>query len=242
MRSTRLVAGLLCAIGVAAVLAAPALMAGSEPINYVNINKIKAEGLQRSQAMELASWLTDVYAPRLTGSPMSQKAAEWAVAKMKEWGLVNVKIEPWVNRNGFERGWTNDKFYLAAVAPDRFPIPGTPTAWTPGTEGLVSGEVALVTAATEADLAAYKGKLQGKWVLTQAAPDVAAYWKAPASRYTEEELAALEAWPSPQPEFGVTPPAGPPAGGRGGMGAMAARNASSASSGRPISSNRSPIQ
>jgi hypothetical protein len=44
----------------------------------------------------------------------------------------------------------------------------------------VSGEVVLVTATTDADLAAYKGKLKGKWVLTQAAPDVAAYWTAPA--------------------------------------------------------------
>ena len=237
MRSTRVVAGLFCAIAAAAVLAGPVLKAGSEPINYADINKIKAEGLQRSQAMDLASWLTDVYAPRLTGSPMSQKAAEWTAAKLKEYGLVNVKIEPWVNRNGFERGWTNDKFYLAAVAPEKFPIPGTPTAWTPGTEGLVSGDVVLVTATTEADLAAYKGKLKGKWVLTQAAPDVAAYWKPQATRYTAEELAALEAWPAPQPEFGLTPPggraggpgaqapAGPPAGGRGGAGPMAARAA-----------------
>ena len=36
--------------------------------------------------------------------------------------------------NGFPRGWTNDKFYLAAVSPQAFPIPGTPSAWTPGTE------------------------------------------------------------------------------------------------------------
>jgi hypothetical protein len=100
-----------------AAVCRPVLRAGSEPLNYVDINKIKAEGLQRSQVMDLASWLTDVYAPRLTGSPMSQKAAEWTVAKLKEYGLVNVKIEPWVNRNGFERGWTNDKFYLAAWRP-----------------------------------------------------------------------------------------------------------------------------
>ena len=237
MKRSRVFAGVLCALAAVAVLAAPALKAGSEPLNYADINKIKAEGLQRSQVMDLASWLTDVYAPRLTGSPMSQKAAEWTVAKLKEYGLVNVKIEPWVNRNGFERGWTNDKFYLAAVAPEKFPIPGTPTAWTPGTDGLVSGEVVLVTATTEADLAPYKGQLKGKWVLTQAPPDVAAYWKPQATRHTAEELAALEAWPAPQPEFGVTPPggraggpgapmpAGPPAGGRGAMGAMAARNA-----------------
>ena len=202
----------LCAVVVTTIVAGPALRAGSEPINYVDINKIKAEGLQRSQAMALASWLTDVYAPRLTGSPGFQRAADWTIAKMKEWGLVNVKVEPWVNRNGFERGWTNDKYYVAAVTPERFPIPGTPTAWTPGTDGPVSGEVVLVTATSEAELAQYKGKLRGKWILTQAAPDVAAYWKPQATRYTVDELAELEAWPAPQAELGVQAPAA----GRGG--------------------------
>ena len=41
--------------------------------------------------MDVASWLTDVHGPRLSGSPSIQKAGEWAVAKMKEWGLENVR-------------------------------------------------------------------------------------------------------------------------------------------------------
>ena len=203
------------ALVLATLLAVLPLLAQSETINYVDINKIKAEGLQRSQVMELNSWLSDVYAPRVTGSPTIEKAAQWAMGKLKEWGLVNVKIEPWVNRNGFDRGWTNDKFYLAAVSPERFAIPGTPTAWTPGTNGLVTGDVVLVTAATADDLAPFKGKLKGKWVMTQAAPDVAAYWEASARRHTPEQLAALEG-PQPQPEFGVTPPQPPARGRRGG--------------------------
>lgn len=152
-----------------AILLALPLGAVSENINYADINKIKTEGMQHSQVMELNSWLADVYAPRLTGSPMAEKAATWVVGKLKEWGLVNAKIEPWENRNGFDRGWTNDKFYMEAVAPDRFPIPGTPTAWTPGTTGLQSGEAVMFTATFQGDLAkyqqdlaAYKGKLKGK--------------------------------------------------------------------------------
>jgi carboxypeptidase Q len=175
-----------------ALVAALPLLAQSEKINYEDINKIKAEGMQRSQVMELNSWLSDVYAPRLTGSPMFDEAAKWVMGKMKEWGLTNVRMEAWTDRRGFDRGWTNDKFYMEAVSPNRFPIPGTPTAWTPGTNGLVSGDVVLVTATTAEELAPLKGKLKGRWVITQAAPDVAAMWEAPAKRYTADQLTALE--------------------------------------------------
>ena len=63
----------------------------TETINLTDINKIKAEGVQHSQVMELNSWLSDVYGPRLTGSPAIEQAADWAMGKMKQWGLVNVK-------------------------------------------------------------------------------------------------------------------------------------------------------
>ncbi len=231
----------LCVLVATAIFVALPLLATNENINYDDLNKIKTEGMQRSQVMELNSWLDDVYAPRLTGSPMAEKAAGWAMGKMKEWGLVNVKLEPWTDRNGINRGWSNDKFYMASVSPERFPIPGTPTAWTPGTNGLVSGEVVLVTATTQEELNEYKGKVSGKWVLTQPAPDVAAFWDPQARRYTDAELARMEAAQVPRNEFGVplpgarqgapaqAPPArqggpaaqaapGQPAGGRGGPG------------------------
>lgn len=207
MNRKRLLAKLAVAALIVLAAASPILLAVGENINYADINKIKAEGMQRSQVMELCSWLSDVYAPRLTGSPTAMKAAEWAVARMKEWGLSNVKIEPWVNRNGFDRGWTNDKYYVEVIAPERFPVPGTPTGWTPGTNGLVVGEVALVAATTEEELAAFKGKLSGKWVLTQTPPDVPAYWEPQARRYKADELASLEVFPAPQAEFGAPGPA-----------------------------------
>ena len=53
---------------------------------------------------------------------------------MLEWGLVNVKREPW---GPFRHGWSNEKLYLHATAPQRYPIIGFPKAWTPGTRGLV---------------------------------------------------------------------------------------------------------
>ena len=212
------------ACAVMAAAAALPLGAASERIDYEALNKIKQQGLSAasSQVMDVASWLTDVHGPRLTGSAGTQKAGEWAVAKLKEWGLQTVALEPWADKgNNFPYGWTNEKFYMAAVSPQAFAIPGTPTAWTPGTNGLVRGDVILVTETTQEDLQKYAGKLKGKWILTQAAPDVAAFWAPQATRQTAEELEKMELATPPGPEFGVAGPNGGRgnAAGRGGFGA-----------------------
>jgi len=214
------------AAGLAAALATLPLGAAGDKIDYQAISKIKEQGLQpqNSKVMEISSWLTDVYGPRLTGSPNTQKAGEWAVAKMKEWGLQNVALEKWPDQTMFPRGWASEKFYMAAVSPQAFPIPGTPSGWTPGTTGLVHGDVILVSETTQEDVQKYAGKLKGKWVLTQAAPDVAAYWSAPATRTSMEELERMELATPPGPEFGVAAPpsgrfGGPFGGGRGQGGA-----------------------
>ena len=95
--------------------------------------KIKEEGFQRSRVMEITSWLTDVYGPRVTNSPGFRKAGEWAVKEMKSWGLANVKLEPF---GPFGRGWSNEKFYAMATTPGgSFPLIGMSQVWTPGTDG-----------------------------------------------------------------------------------------------------------
>jgi len=192
----------------------------TDAIDYAALGRIRAEGLQNSQVMELASWMTDVYGPRLSGSPNLQKAGEWAAATMKDWGLQNIALEPWANQTMFPRGWTNDKFYLAAVSPQSYPITGMSTAWTPGTNGLVAGDAVLVTETDEASLKKLTGTLRGKFVLTDPAPDVAAFWTPTAQRYTKAELDEMEMATPRGPEFGTAPPAAGRAGGApGGRGA-----------------------
>jgi hypothetical protein len=151
------------AVGAAALAAALPLLAAGERIDYDAISRIKEQGMQpqSSQVMEISSWLTDVYGPRLTGSPNTLKAAEWAAGRMKEWGLRNVSLEKWAAQQGFDRGWANEKFYMAAVSPQAFAIPGTPVGWTPGTAGLVRGEAVLVTETAPEDFQKYTGKLKG---------------------------------------------------------------------------------
>lgn len=181
--------------------------------------------MQNSQVMELASWMTDVHGPRLSGSPNIQKAGEWAVATMKQWGLQNVALEPWTDQSQFPRGWSNDKFYLAAVSPQAFPMTAMSTAWTPGTNGSIRGEAVLVTSTDAAEVQKLAGTLRGKFVLTQTPPDVSAYWTPQAERYTKEQLDAMENAPR-LPELGAPAAAGrggAPAG-RGGAGAGAPFN------------------
>ena len=236
-------ASLVSAAAIAVLVAGTLPLRATENIDYDGINKIKQTGLNAatSKVMEIMSYLTDVYGPRLTGSPNVKKAADWAVGQMKEWGLTNVAEEPWTlcpaetaalaagqqaggGRGGntpascgFPRGWVNEKFYLAAVSPQQFPIPGTPTGWTPGTNGLVRGDVAMVTGTTLEDLKAHAGQLKGKWLLRAEAPDVPAYWTAPAHRYTQADLDAFEN-PAHPAELGVTPPGGRQGGAAGGRG------------------------
>ena len=198
----------------------------AQQIDMSAIDRIKDEGMNRSQVMELASYLTDVYGPRLTGSPNIKAAGDWAVSRMQSWGLVNVSLEPWENRRGFDRGWSNDKFYLASVEPQAFPILGTPVAWTPGTTGLVRGEVVCVLGTTEAALAQFKGRLKGTFVMTAPAPNVPAFFDQPlALRQTTEQLDRMQAArpaagrgaapttaPAGQPPPGQPPAGQPPAG------------------------------
>src|SRR5262245_13839726 len=76
-----------------------------ERVDLDAIYKIKDEGLNRSQVMDIMSYLTDVHGPRLTNSPQMKAAADWAKKKLSEWELVHVKYEPYA----FGRGWSNEK-------------------------------------------------------------------------------------------------------------------------------------
>ena len=67
------------------------LAQSAEPVDLDAITRIKAEGFERSQVMDMAWWLTEVHGPRLTNSPQMRAAADWTVKKLTEWGLANVE-------------------------------------------------------------------------------------------------------------------------------------------------------
>ena len=51
--------------------------------------KIRREATDRSQLMRTLQVLTDLYGPRLTGSPNLKGASEWVVKETTAWGLKN---------------------------------------------------------------------------------------------------------------------------------------------------------
>jgi carboxypeptidase Q len=164
----------------------------TEKIDLDAIYKIKDEGLQRSKVMEIESYLTDVYGPRLTGSPNIREAADWAQKTMKEWGLAQVHLETFP----FGRGWQNQRFVAMAMTPRAYPLIGFPVAWSPGTNGPVTGNAATADIQTEEDFAKYRGTLRGKFVLISPVRNVPAQFEAPGHRFTEAELVELAKQPA----------------------------------------------
>ena len=178
----------LSLLAVSALLALPIAAQLQETVDLTAMAKIREEGLQRSKVMETASYLTDVFGPRLTNSPNIKAAANWTTKKMTEWGLTKVNLETW---GPFGRGWSNERTYVAMVKPYSFPLIAYPRAWTPGTAGTVKGDVVLAIINTPADAEDCRGKLRGKFVMTAQASTLAAQFRAPGSRITDEQLQTL---------------------------------------------------
>lgn len=178
------------AVVVAAAVAFP-LAQSSERLDYDALYKMKDEGLQRSQVMDITSFLTDVHGPRLTNSPSYKAAADYVQKIMTDWGLSNVHTEGFP----FGQGWSNERMVAHAVTPSRWPIIAYPKAWTPGVDGVLTAEAILAPIETMADFEKFKGKLKGKVVLTAPARDVAASFQPLASRFSDDDLAAMTQLP-----------------------------------------------
>jgi carboxypeptidase Q len=181
-----------------AAIAAPFIGAQTEKLDFPMLGRIRDEGLSRSQVMDHVSWLSDVYGPRLTGSPAIQQASEWAMKKFNEWGLANVHQERWA----FGKGWSLERFSAHLVEPQIQPIIGYPHEWSAATKGTVTAAVVRVRIASEADFATYRGTLAGQIVLTQPARRVRMLEGPIVLRMDDRWAAEAETTPVPEPQAG----------------------------------------
>ena len=119
------------------------------------------EGLNRSEAMVMASELMDGIGARLTNSQNFRRAADWAIQRMATLGLTNVHREQF----DFGLGWNVESFRAAMVAPRRHDLTAIPVAWSPPTEGVLRAAVVVAPMSKTEHFAAWKGKLAGKVVM-----------------------------------------------------------------------------
>src|SRR6201991_1385208 len=133
------------------------------------LGRIRKEAIDRSQIMKTMHMLTDVYGPRLTGSPNHKAAAEWAIKQMTSWGLQNAHLEPW---DFGHPGWLNERLTAHIIAPVKDPLVCEVLAWTPGTTNTVTApavQLILPDKPTQDELTAYlntqKEKVKGRIVM-----------------------------------------------------------------------------
>ena len=164
--------------------------AQDEPLHREAIARIREEGFQRSQVMDIAGVITDVLGPRVTASARMRKAQAWAQGKMQEMGLVRTVLEPFAEHTA---SWDNLYTSLHLVEPDYQPLIGYPYAFTPGTDGRVVAEAMVAIVRSREDLDALRGKVRGKIVLTALPPELPPRFGPDAERFSDDALARMEA-------------------------------------------------
>src|SRR5581483_10913720 len=120
-----------------AILPALAQAPGLASVN----TQLREQETKDSQLMWWLHEVSDVYGPRLTGSPGLRAAQDFAVGQMEKWGFSNVHLEAW---NFNHPGWQNWELEANAISPFQQPLNVRAVAWTPGTNGPVQGPALVV--------------------------------------------------------------------------------------------------
>jgi carboxypeptidase Q len=182
---------------------APALAQDAADINA----KIRKEETDNSQIMRTMHFLTDVYGPRLTGSPNLKAAGEWAIKQMTAWGFENGHLEAW---DFGHPGWSNERFSGFINSPVKDTLTCEVLSWTPGTNGPVTAnayQMTLPEKPTQEELTAYlatqKDKVKGKIVLAGKQQIVPVTLTPPARRQDDKQ--AKERYDPNNPNAGQRP-------------------------------------
>src|ERR1043166_4162336 len=212
------------ALGLIATLFCLPLLAQSQSDKDL-LERISKEEQTNSQIMETMHMFTDVYGPRLTGSPNHKAAAEWAVKQMTSWGFDNAHLEPWDFKHP---GWLNERLTAHIIAPVKDPLVCEVLAWTPSTKGTVQAkavQLVLPERTTQDQLTTFfasnKSRVTGKIVLVGKAAVVPVNLNPPPKRQTDEQAqqrygpnARPFAFPTPSPTPTPAPNAPRPLTGR----------------------------
>ncbi len=193
-RSTRLVCSLIV------ILSFVPALCSQEKVDLETISRIRYEGFHNSKVMEYASGLMDSIGERLTGSPNMKRANEWTRDQFTAMGLSNAHLESW---GPFGRGWANQYVNARMTSPDLVPLIVYAKAWTPGTNGVVTGKCIRVNIEKKEDFDKYKGKLAGMIVIMGPDAEVKPITEVPYKRLSDDDLAKTGEYqiPGERPPF-----------------------------------------
>lgn len=170
---------------------------------------MKEEGMKNSQIMKTMHYLSDVYGPRLTGSPNHKMAAEWAVKQMQAWGFENGRLEAW---DFGHPGWLNERLSAHIISPVKDSLVCEVLAWTPSTRGVARGkayQMTLPERPTQDVLNAYfekeKLKVRGKMILIGKPQTIPVNFNPPPKRRSNDAAQPPFARPSSSPSASPTP-------------------------------------
>ena len=174
----------------------------TENIDLTMYARIRQEGFNHSHVMEFGGALADGIGPRLTGSPNMAKANAWTRDTLTKIGLENAHLEDW---GEFGMGWQQINTWARIVSPDPEPLWMQAAPWSPATSGPVTGEAVYMDLQSEKDLDKFKGTLSGKIVLLGAMRPTPDITEPLFHRYTTEELAEMETYPTGEGRRGGAP-------------------------------------
>ena len=114
----------------------------AQDVKLADVNAaIRKEGMENSQVMHTLHILTDLYGPRLTGSPNHVNAAKWVAREMQAWGFDKTELEPW---DFGHPGWVNERNTGLMLKPVQDTLTYEVLAWTPSTKGEVTAEAVSI--------------------------------------------------------------------------------------------------
>ena len=185
------------AVAGALVLAALPLRGVRADATDAQIAQIIDEGLSHSQAMVNASELMDGIGPRLTNSENFDKAAAWALAKFKTYGLDNIHAESYP----FGVSWNLDSWSATMIEPRMVVMRSIPVAWSPPTNGTLSAPVILAPMTKKENFDKWRSKLAGKIVLVSLPGEASQSDKPMFLRYEAKDLSDKDHYDLPSDEL-----------------------------------------
>jgi hypothetical protein len=161
------------------------------------IARIVDEGLSHSQAMKNASELMDGIGPRLTNSENFDKAAEWALAKFRGYGLTDAHRESY----SFGANWNLDSSTATMIEPRVKEMTAIAVAWSPATNGAVSAPVILAPMSKKEHFEKWRGKLAGRIVMVSLPGEASQSDRPMFRRYSDKDLAELDTYDLPDDDL-----------------------------------------